>query len=316
MKNAHTLACLLAASAVGPHAHATIVWTGAGTDPTLRFAEDNWDFSGSTVTQIDPAVPIEDDVLYQNVNATALDQTVFAETFQLANGFTLTFDNATFDTTGTVGGFNGVDDDPVTNPSVGDPAFINVINGSSLNIQYFSVGLVMTVDSTSTLVFRGGGDPINSQTEGVDLILEPGATLTLPAGGTDDAEFIEQGADILVNGVPFSDGTNILRPQALLFTANTAVAQDFEPADLDIDGDVDDADFGLAFAAFTGPDAGPSSDPTADLDNDGDVDDADFGLAFAAFTGPGVPAATGPEPAGLALLGIGGLVLVRRRRDA
>ncbi len=56
--------------------------------------------------------------------------------------------------------------------------------------------------------------------------------------------------------------------------------------DLDNDGDVDDADFGLAFAAFTGPGGGPSVNPAADLDGDGDVDDADFGLMFAEFTGP------------------------------
>ncbi len=86
-----------------------------------------------------------------------------------------------------------------------------------------------------------------------------------------------------------------------------------DPADLDGDGDVDDADFGIAFAAFTGPDNGPSLNPTADLDRDGDVDDADFGLAFAAFTGPG-DAANVPEPTSLAMLSISGLLVLRRWR--
>ncbi|MCG8583390.1 MAG: PEP-CTERM sorting domain-containing protein, partial [Pirellulales bacterium] len=86
-----------------------------------------------------------------------------------------------------------------------------------------------------------------------------------------------------------------------------------DPADLDMDGDVADADFGIAFAAFTGPNNGPSNNPAADLDGDGDVDDADFGIAFAAFTGPG-GAASVPEPTGVALLGMGLLTRARRRR--
>ncbi len=86
------------------------------------------------------------------------------------------------------------------------------------------------------------------------------------------------------------------------------------PADLDGDNDVDDADFGLAFAAFTGPGSGPGSNPSADLDFDGDVDDADYGLAFAAFTGPGA-AANIPEPgsAGLLLLIVAAAGMHRQR---
>jgi hypothetical protein len=43
------------------------------------------------------------------------------------------------------------------------------------------------------------------------------------------------------------------------------------------------------------------------------VDDADLGASFAAYTGPTAPAAV-PEPTSLALLGLGGLLAVRRRR--
>jgi hypothetical protein len=88
------------------------------------------------------------------------------------------------------------------------------------------------------------------------------------------------------------------------------------PGDTDGDGDVDDADLGVAFANYTGPLAPNTGGKTAadgDVDGDGDVDDADLGAAFAAYTGPTAPAAV-PEPTSLALIGIGGLALIRRRR--
>ncbi len=99
---------------------------------------------------------------------------------------------------------------------------------------------------------------------------------------------------------------------ALFEQAMTAAKSQFinAPGDLDGDGDIDDADFGMAFAAFTGPGNGPSSNPFADLDSDGDVDDADFGLAFSYFTGPGT--AIVPEPAALTLITL--LPLLGRRR--
>ncbi len=87
------------------------------------------------------------------------------------------------------------------------------------------------------------------------------------------------------------------------FVQLNATADDPLFADLDGDGGVDDADYGLLFAAFTGPGNGPPARADADLDGDGDVDDADFGLAFAAFTGPGGVAGVaggGATPAALA----------------
>ena len=76
---------------------------------------------------------------------------------------------------------------------------------------------------------------------------------------------------------------------------------------------MDDADFGLAFAAFTGPGGGPPSNPQADLDGDNDVDDADFSLAFAAFTGPSA-AADVPEPGSALLLAAAGVLACACRR--
>jgi autotransporter-associated beta strand protein len=88
------------------------------------------------------------------------------------------------------------------------------------------------------------------------------------------------------------------------------------PGDTDVDGDIDDADLGTAFANYTGPigAAGNKTFADGDTDQDGDVDDADLGTAFANYTGPLSPT-TVPEPASLILLaGLSALANTRRRR--
>ncbi|MFN3168995.1 MAG: PEP-CTERM sorting domain-containing protein [Phycisphaeraceae bacterium] len=88
------------------------------------------------------------------------------------------------------------------------------------------------------------------------------------------------------------------------------------PGDTDGDGDIDDSDLGTAFSNYTGPLAPGTGGKTAadgDTDGDGDVDDSDLGTAFSGYTGPLGPAGV-PEPTSLALIGFGGLALIRRRR--
>lgn len=86
-------------------------------------------------------------------------------------------------------------------------------------------------------------------------------------------------------------------------------------ADLDMDGDVDGVDLASFFAAYTGPGASLPGLTYADIDMDGDVDGVDISGAFSRFTGPNAPAVI-PEPSSLILLGIGGLLIVRRKRCA
>ena len=86
------------------------------------------------------------------------------------------------------------------------------------------------------------------------------------------------------------------------------------PGDTNGDNDVDDSDLGTSFANYTGPvgDVGKTA-AEGDTDGDGDVDDSDLGTSFANYTGPLSPTAV-PEPTSLALLGLGGLAMIRRRR--
>lgn len=97
------------------------------------------------------------------------------------------------------------------------------------------------------------------------------------------------------------------------YTATDVIVTAGRPGDLDMDGDVDGVDLGLAFTNFTGP-AGTGKDAsTGDLDGDGDVDGVDLAQAFSNFTGPLSPANV-PEPGSLVILmSLTGLLSRRRR---
>ncbi len=184
-----------------------------------------------------------------------------------------------------------------------------------------SVGLINVHGSVRNLV-DNGGDSIDFYiyVNGVEFFSVNATGTILPEAFFDFDTTIAEGQfiDFVLGNGPASGGgadealirATILSLGDTFNTVTQVVA--FAHEDLDQDGDVDDADFALFFAAFSGPGV-PTGNRAADLDGDNDTDDADFGLAFAAFTGPG-GAANVPEPAGLVLMSLGGLLAARRRR--
>lgn len=91
----------------------------------------------------------------------------------------------------------------------------------------------------------------------------------------------------------------------------------YTPGDLDLDGDIDNADIGLVAGNFTG--SGGSTTMRyidGDVDGDGDIDNADLGLVAGGFTGSLAEGTVYvvPEPGSLLLLTAAGLATIGRRR--
>jgi hypothetical protein len=88
------------------------------------------------------------------------------------------------------------------------------------------------------------------------------------------------------------------------------------PGDFDADNDVDGVDFGLWQTGY--PTASGATLGDGDADGDGDVDGVDFGIWQENYPtnlgGATLGGTTIPEPATLALLAIGGLLALARRR--
>lgn len=110
------------------------------------------------------------------------------------------------------------------------------------------------------------------------------------------SSFNRTGKFSTVGGINYAPGLGL----AVTYTDTDALVTAALLGDIDFDGDVDDADYGLMFAGFTGPmgEDGGSCWVHGDIDGDGDTDDADFGILFALYTGPITTPPVDPPVAG------------------
>ena len=127
-----------------------------------------------------------------------------------------------------------------------------------------------------------------------------------------------------IDGTPFSPGTYTAASgvvngfdlsQFIVGAGSIVIPSALIPGDADGDGDVDGDDFNAWGGNF--PTASGATLAQGDFDGDGDVDGDDFNVWGGNFPYPGPGAASAvsevPEPASLALIGLGAIALLRRR---
>ena len=180
---------------------AEIVWTGAnGTD---IFDEANWDLSNSPVDIIDPNISIDDDVIIANATV-EIPQLTGQQRFQVGSGFTITVDDSEIRLTGGsndgIGGANGS-----KLPAGPAGPILNIKNGSSVEVYFIVNGVQMNIDETSSVIFGGGGNPVNNSV----IDMQNGSTVTFE-NETVDAFNSEHLRKVSVDGDPAEAGVNML----------------------------------------------------------------------------------------------------------
>ena len=158
----------------------------------------NWDFSESGSEEINRDFPTAN--ILTITDAFIIEDSPSYSNIEIGNGFSVTLISTDF-TFQNNNGFTGVNDDDNVY------SVLNISEGSSMNAMFSAIGLEINVDSTSSLTLRGAGDSINSQIERSIVNLSPNAQLTLSS----IEEFVEQGDDIYLNGVSFSQNPSILK---------------------------------------------------------------------------------------------------------
>lgn len=185
-------------------ASAELLWTGAVS--TDIYDIGNWDTTNSSVTgPLAANMTINDDIVVSGAFAnfpTIPDQAAQVR-FQIGDGVGLTIDNSTWALT------DGSNDGLGGDPAGFGPTTVDVINGSSFTSFFIVNHVSLSVDGTSEVTLGGGGNPVNNGAGGPTTInLAPGALLNFTAETPDQFinEHLEQ---VLVNGQPAIEGTNI-----------------------------------------------------------------------------------------------------------
>ena len=147
-----TLLCTAVALVTLP-TYAATTWVGGGNTDDLF---DTANYTGSAPVQSTGAAqtPLAEDLFITGASiANGAGYTVGFGRLQLGAGFAATFDNTNINATGNTGGFSGTGNDLSTN--------FSFVNGSIANVQ-FVLNAIYSIDATSSLRLRGGGNPINS----------------------------------------------------------------------------------------------------------------------------------------------------------
>ncbi|HOQ85471.1 MAG TPA: hypothetical protein PLQ89_07105 [Phycisphaerae bacterium] len=168
-------------------------------------------------------------------------------------------------------------------------------NGPAIEVNPTSLVVSTPVESDAlpqTLTIRNAGTQILDYT----ITTQPNWLTVSPASGsaisetdtvevtfdTDALSFGQYSGTITVSAAGAVNSPQVV-PVSLTIIS--------KPADLDLDGDVDQVDFGLFQRCYTGQGL-PQTDGTcfgADLDQDDDVDQDDFALFARCISGPGQP---------------------------
>ncbi|MDE0569537.1 MAG: hypothetical protein OSB44_02575, partial [Verrucomicrobiales bacterium] len=124
--------------------------------------------------------------------------------FQVGSGFTITVDDSEIRLTGgSNDGIGGPDGSKL--PAGPEGPILDIKNGSFVEVFFIVNGVQMNIDETSSVIFGGGGNPVNSSV----IDIQDGGTVTFE-NETIDAFNAEHLRKVSIDGDPAEEGVNML----------------------------------------------------------------------------------------------------------